>query len=72
MYISAWIWIGLNDLVRQGSYVWQDGSPASYTAWGPRQPNGGNERCVRIASGYSYKWADHPCSYTYIALCEAD
>src|SRR5690554_3861010 len=44
------IWIGLNDEDVEGTFVWYDQSPVTYTNWAPGEPNnsGGNEDCVQI------------------------
>ncbi|MBP7126387.1 C-type lectin domain-containing protein [Myxococcota bacterium] len=64
-------WIGLNDLGREGTYVWADGSAASWFQWGPDQPNNGglwpnNQDCVLVLEpawgrdGRAY-WNDAEC-----------
>jgi len=35
------VWIGLNDLETDGTFVWVDGAPTSYTNWSSDEPNGG-------------------------------
>jgi hypothetical protein len=37
------LWIGLNDLVTEGTFVWTSGEPVSYTNWrtGTGEPNDG-------------------------------
>jgi len=66
---SAW-WIGLNDLAKEGTYTWIDGTPFSYAPWGDRQPNNGglagNQDCVLFlepAWGQNgrYQWNDGNC-----------
>lgn len=60
------IWIGLNDELVEGTFVWYDQSPVTYTNWAPGEPNnsGGNEDCVQIYPTGSYpgSWNDLPCS----------
>lgn len=44
-------WLGLSDAVSEGTYVWSNGDPVSYTNWQPpNEPNnfGGNEDYVTI------------------------
>jgi hypothetical protein len=36
---NAATWIGLNDLVAEGKYVWADGTPANYFSWSQGEPN---------------------------------
>jgi Lectin C-type domain len=33
------LWIGVNDAVSEGTYVWADGEPLSFTSWHPGEPN---------------------------------
>lgn len=44
------IWIGFNDEAVEGTFVWYDQSPVTYTNWAPGEPNnsGGNEDCTQI------------------------
>ncbi|MDJ0502336.1 MAG: Calx-beta domain-containing protein, partial [Nostocales cyanobacterium LE14-WE4] len=35
------LWIGLNDLANEGTFVWSNGEPVSYTNWAVGQPQGG-------------------------------
>ena len=32
-------WIGLNDRVTEGTFVWLNGEPLTWTAWAPGEPN---------------------------------
>lgn len=36
---SNWFWIGANDLLLEGRFVWEDGTPLNYTNWGKGQPD---------------------------------
>ena len=36
---SSALWIGLNDIDSEGTFVWSDGSPVTYTNWVPGEPN---------------------------------
>ena len=59
---SGICYIGLNDLVNEGTFVWTDGSRSTYTPWGFTQPDNANdnEDCVdAISLG---DWNDLPCS----------
>jgi len=37
------LWIGLNDVEKEGRFVWTSGEPVSYTNWQPGEPNDANE-----------------------------
>ena len=42
-------WIGLNDLLQEGSFAWSDTSVVAYTHWNTREPNNmNNEDCVAM------------------------
>ncbi|MBI2281291.1 MAG: PKD domain-containing protein [Bacteroidetes bacterium] len=46
---SGVIWIGFNDELVEGSFVWYDQSPITYTNWAAGEPNNsGNEDYVQI------------------------
>lgn len=55
------IWIGYNDEATEGTFVWYDQSPVTYTNWASGEPNnnGGNEDCVQIYPNGG--WNDLPC-----------
>lgn len=66
-------WIGGNDLTTEGTFVWDDGTPFAFTAWGTGEPNAGNgggyqEDCVIIAGAkMNKKWDDRPCDASEVA-----
>ena len=63
-------WIGLNDRVKEGKWVWVDGSVFNYTNWGSDQPdNENNEDCVfKEGAG---NWNDLDCTkYHRAYICE--
>jgi len=62
---SGTIWIGLNDVATEGTFVWYDQSPVGYTNWATGEPNqSGNEDCVQIFPGGSEpgRWNDLDCN----------
>ncbi|XP_066264147.1 uncharacterized protein [Branchiostoma lanceolatum] len=68
-------WIGLDDLQSVGTYVWDDGTPLSYTNWAPGEPSTGHERCVMYFSGATrddqkYKWNDSSCDTKAMFICQ--
>ncbi|VDI36175.1 C-type lectin domain family 4 member E [Mytilus galloprovincialis] len=74
---SIGMYIGLNDLVTEGTFHWvANGKQATYFNWGPTQPNnrGGNENCVAMTvdpvMGFNYSWTDDPCTVPLTYICE--
>ncbi|XP_052068956.1 perlucin-like protein [Mytilus californianus] len=74
---SIGMYIGLNDLVTEGTFHWvANGKQATYFNWGPTQPNnrGGNENCVAMrvdpVIGFNYSWTDGPCTVPTTYICE--
>jgi len=76
------IWIGGTDAAQEGSFVWSDGSPWSYTHWSAptAEPNGNtgrsgyaDEDCIEMRAtggdGISSFWADRPCSTQWKFVC---
>lgn len=57
------LWIGLNDIAVEGTFVWTSGEPLTYTNWAPSQPLdhhfAGPEDYVQMGySGNDYRWND--------------
>jgi hypothetical protein len=70
-------WMGFNDRASEGTWVWEDGSPVTYTNWYPGEPNdvAFNEDCGqlnRFHSAGSNGWNDEPCTSAFRFICEAD
>jgi len=76
--------IGLTDQVSEGTFLWADGSPVSFTNWRAGEPSEGDggggysEDCAVIAGTRSGGgWEDRPCAPipgigggNYAALCQ--
>lgn len=61
--VSSIIWIGFSDEITEGSFIWYDGAPITYTNWAPGEPNNvgpSGEDCVQIYPNGS--WNDLPCN----------
>ncbi|CAH1239535.1 COLEC11 [Branchiostoma lanceolatum] len=68
-------WFGLTDEVREGTFVWEDGTPLTgWSNWYTNQPDdsGSAEDCAEWEAGYGYKWNDEPCSRSQYYVCEVD
>ncbi|KAK1793525.1 hypothetical protein P4O66_011902, partial [Electrophorus voltai] len=67
------VYIGINDLEREGQFVYVERSPMStFSRWREGEPNDAyeDEDCVELlASG---EWVDVACSLTMYFLCEFD
>ncbi|MDP2306270.1 MAG: MopE-related protein [Pseudomonadota bacterium] len=67
----AYWWLGLNDRASEGGWVWEDGSPVTYTRWNSGEPNNsGDEDCTQLIWGTH--WNDWPCGLASTYICEAD
>ena len=68
------MWIGLNDRMVEGTYVWDgDNTIVNYTNWFPGEPNdfSGKEDCIQILNGYwGGYWNDNYCGKTRSYICE--
>ena len=65
-------WIGLSDRVTEGTFIWINGVPASFTYWSPGQPdNYGQEDCVVIWGFDNMTWSDQPCDLLMGYICES-
>jgi len=71
-------WIGGNDRVEEGLWLWEDGSPVDmgspfwvYTSSETTEPSGGTaENCLILNSDYHYLYDDADCSAEYSAICQ--
>nr|XP_028607052.1 macrophage mannose receptor 1-like isoform X1 [Podarcis muralis]XP_028607053.1 macrophage mannose receptor 1-like isoform X1 [Podarcis muralis] len=64
-------WIGLNDIIREESFLWTDGSEVYYTNWASGFPSYGD--CVFIikrTGNSGGKWRDGPCSARKSYICQ--
>ncbi|XP_002737988.1 perlucin-like protein [Saccoglossus kowalevskii] len=68
------IWIGLSDIVTEGTFKWFDGNALVYENWHVDEPdNNGDQDCVEIdgSRGVDYsKWNDAVCTDTKPFVCK--
>ena len=71
---SVDIWIGANDISKEGTFQWIDGSgnTSHFHYWSASQPDnsGGNENCMVWRLGYNGQWNDIYCGNSFTALCK--
>ncbi|XP_062323666.1 C-type lectin domain family 11 member A [Osmerus eperlanus] len=70
------VWLGINDLLTEGQYLFEDMTRVSYFQWRKHflssQPDGGKrENCVAMSSDDG-DWWDHYCDRNMYYLCEFD
>ena len=61
--------IGGTDVLKEGTFVWTDGSAFNFTNWGGNNPNNGNgggQDCVTINYGGPGLWDDQSCSSSHL------
>jgi len=73
--LSESTWIGLNDLDKEGTFVWQSGAATSFINFVKGEPNNGSwysgsEDCVEMTKDNDYKWNDEGCGSTRRYACE--
>ena len=63
-------WVGGNDIDKEGTWKWTDGSPFEFTAWGGGEPNNRNgENCLHVAEPKNDLWNDFHCSLPAAFIC---
>lgn len=65
-------WLGGNDIVSDGAWVWDDGVEwGGFTLWMPGEPNGGDhEQCLLMKYDLTGKWNDDSCSKENVYVCK--
>ncbi|XP_044197756.1 type-2 ice-structuring protein-like [Thunnus albacares] len=63
-------WLGGSDAQQEGTWFWSDGSPFSFSYWGPGQPdNRESADCLVMNHGDDKKFDDEPCHFTRSFVC---
>ncbi|CAB4020963.1 Hypothetical predicted protein [Paramuricea clavata] len=68
------VFVGLNDIAEEDTFVWTDGSPNVYAKFLNGQPDnwGNNEDCVIIPKPNNGDYRDDPCDATLTFICETN
>ncbi|GFH47483.1 hypothetical protein CTEN210_03958 [Chaetoceros tenuissimus] len=57
------VWIGANDMSKEDSFRYEDGSDLRYSNFAPGKPdNTNNEDCVEMGGPYGVEWNDRQCN----------
>ncbi|XP_013886511.1 galactose-specific lectin nattectin [Austrofundulus limnaeus] len=64
-------WVGASDAVKDGNWLWSDGSRFSSVSWGAGEPNnaGGREDCMEINRNGGDYINDERCTTTLNFIC---
>ena len=71
--IDELLWIGANDLRKEGTFTWSDGKAFAFSNWNPGEPNNyrGAEDCVHFhIKNSERRWNDYPCSIVLGFICK--
>ncbi|XP_025071044.1 pulmonary surfactant-associated protein D-like isoform X1 [Alligator sinensis] len=62
--------LGINDRLTEGTFMYLSGEAIRYTNWSTREPNdsGGEKDCVEVYS--DGKWNDKSCEKNCLIMCE--
>ena len=70
--ISRETWLGANDIVSDGSWVWEDGEEwGGFTSWPVGEPNGEeHEQCLWMRYDDIGNWNDASCNAAKPYVCK--
>ena len=64
------LWLGMNDAAEEGTWVWADGSPVTYTNWYGSEPNSGNDYDYAYLHDGDGLWRDGHTTWGKAGLVE--
>ena len=70
---DKYIWLGLNDIAEEGSFVWDSTQqPPSFTDWLEGEPNDRRniEDCAMHMFLSGEEWNDTPCTSEMRSICQ--
>ncbi|XP_073689229.1 galactose-specific lectin nattectin-like [Garra rufa] len=62
-------WIGGNDAVSKGTWLWSDGSKMNLHIWAPGQPDNPNENCIGMNFDSTKNWNNYYCDRPMAFVC---
>ncbi|XP_067307774.1 galactose-specific lectin nattectin-like [Pseudorasbora parva] len=65
-------WLGAHDGVKEGQWLWSDGTAFLYSNWCSGEPSGGSENCLEINWTSNRCWNDESCSTSMHYVCVKD
>ena len=70
-----YFWLGGTDYDEEGTWMWTDGTPFSYTKWDSGEGAAGTtQNCLAMdeyySSNYNGYWHDFECYFSYPYVCE--
>ena len=67
------VYIGANDITKEGKFVWSDGSAFDFNFFHPGEPNDmWGEDCVHLHIPKSGHWNDIKCTTLFPFVCKKD
>jgi hypothetical protein len=71
---NANTWIGFDDLDREGTFAWVNGSTSTYLHWGATEPDDfeGDQDCTILSTTFGLAWDDDLCSNARPSVCECE
>ncbi|XP_061416055.1 macrophage mannose receptor 1-like [Lethenteron reissneri] len=74
-HVSDTAFIGLNDIVHEGTWEWVDGTPTDYLRWREGQPDNwmNSEHCVTVLNPAAYgraEFNDINCNQPHVYVCK--
>ena len=72
MFAGIQYWIGLHALQINRTWMWIDGTSATYFDWANDEPNnkGNSEYCVHYIFEKNHQWNDQECEDSHAFICE--
>lgn len=65
------LWIGATDGEVEGQWIWSDGTPMKFKAWGPGQPRRNDRSENYLGIGGDRRWFDAPNDWPCVGyICE--